>query len=254
MSSPLKTTEERTEATGSTEVAESSKMFLIRHLNKMGNSHDRWWNRLSDEDAKLWNIVHNIYEYSINPFLQKKNNIDKLIDNLKGKTINHVICSPFIRCIQTAILVVNSSKLTITNKIIHINFGLGETIQADLEFKIPVNMREVFNFSKDFITKNFNKLDYVLDDATPELVISKYETDADYDARILKVLNEIRETYSGNILIVTHGNARKQFTDTRSGMGYGSVYDIKLPSSRHKEKYIKYKTKYLQLKNKLTNS
>ena len=65
--------------------------------------------------------------------------------------------------------------------------------------------------------------------------------------RILEELNVIRKKYSGNILVVTHADAFKQFNVEEKRMDYAKVYNINLDrlEGGYKQKYMKYKIKYI---------
>ena len=249
-----KTTEESGEVVA---VAPIPQIILIRHLERIDKDNkehpeDNWSKRiLTDRDAKAWNLLYKDYNFIINPFLKDKTSINALICNLKEIKIDHIVCSPFIRCIQTAILVANSPELTITDKIIHINYGLGEIIDYESGFRnTPVNMKDICDFSKKYIAEHFKLLSYTLEDTNPDLVITKFEKQKGYDERVLKAVNDIRSTFKGNILIVAHSYTRRQFSVSgTSGMSHGKIYPIYLQSPvSYKDKYIKYKTKYLELK------
>lgn len=229
-------------------IVELPKIMMIRHLERIDYSDNP-----SSKEYKEWLTKKTNYNYLINPYLDNENSAKRLIDNLYGKHIDHIICSPFVRCIQTAIMVTNSDELDISDKTIHIDYRLGELIHREFSFNVPLNSEEVFEHSKIYIDENFNTYRYELDTSNNlPLVFEDYESDEAYDKRILDELKNIRSKYSGNLLIVTHADAYKQFNEGRKGMNYATIYNInlELTGDSYKEKYIKYKTKYLELKAK----
>jgi broad specificity phosphatase PhoE len=224
------------------------KIFMVRHLERIDTSD------LPMSSAyKEWIIQRNDYNYLINPYLDTEISIGKLVDNLEEKKIDHIVCSPYVRCIQTAILITNSRDLDIVDKTIHIDYKLGELVDESYLFRVPLNVESVYSHSKRYIGEKFNTIRHTLDDADNlPLVFDDYETREQYNKRILDELKNIREKYSGNILVVTHADAYKQFNSEKKAMDFGRVYDINLGSvGGYREKYIKYKTKYLELKAKI---
>lgn len=229
--------------------SESPKMFMVRHLERIDMNQ-----RPSSAEYKEWLSLKDIYDYKINPYLDKENSVDRLLENLEEKKINHIICSPFVRCIQTAILIANSKDLEITDKTIYIDYKLGEFVHESFEFVIPVDISNIYEHSKKYISENFNSLPFTLNESgILPLIYREYETDEQYHKRILDELKLIRTTYSGNILVVTHGDAFTNLSPDKKRMEFGKVYKIELPETTggFREKYFKYKMKYLELKSKL---
>jgi broad specificity phosphatase PhoE len=224
------------------------KMFMIRHLERIDMSDNT-----RSPEFEEWKKIREDYDIKINPYLDTHISISRLVKNLEDKKIDHIVCSPYIRCIETAILVVNSRELNITDKTIHIDYKLGELVHPDLSFQKPHVVDRVFENSKRFVEEKYRTMSFTLDNSDNiPLTFEEFETDEEYDKRISNELKEIRRKYSGNILIVTHADAHKQFTRDRKGMDFGIVYNIDLDlTGGYKEKYLKYKSKYLDLKAKL---
>ena len=227
---------------------ELPKIFMVRHLERIDYSDNP-----SSKEFKEWLSQKSDYNYLINPYLDAEISIGRLRENLEEKHIDHVICSPYVRCIQTAILITNSPDLNIVDKTIHIDYKLGELVNEIFSFRVPLDVETVYTHSKKYIEEKFNTITLSLDNSnnTP-LIFTDYETDEQYDKRILDELTNIRERYSGNILVITHADAYKQFNAERKGMDYGRVYNINLGvGGSYREKYLKYKTKYMELKQNL---
>ena len=223
------------------------KMFMIRHLERIDMSDN-----LMSPEFEEWKKIREDYDIKINPYLDTSISISRLVENLEDKKIDHILCSPYVRCIQTAILIVNSRELDIVDKTIHIDYKLGELVHPSLLFEKPHSVDRVFENSKRFVEEKYSSMSFILDNSDNlPLTIEDFETDEGYDIRILDELKEIRRKYSGNILIVTHADAHKQFTEDRKGMVFGRVYNINLEmDGGYKQKYLKYKSKYFDLKSK----
>lgn len=215
-----------------------SNIYLVRHLDRIDNED------CSLEETKLWNSTfRKEYIYQINPYICKSNNkLELLIKNLGDVKFDHIICSPFLRCVETAILIKNNYP-NITNKEININFNLSELICEDFSFTVPLNIQDIYLHTKKYLIEHNS--DYKLIDYNTELKFDSYETDEEYNLRIKKAIRDINEKFKGNILIVTHRDA------LNIGMKYGFVYNIKLDvlDGGYYQKYLKYKGKYLKLKN-----
>jgi broad specificity phosphatase PhoE len=230
------------------EAVSRPKMFMIRHLERIDMSDNT-----RSPEFEEWKKIREDYDIKINPYLDTHISISRLVENLEDKKIDHIVCSPYVRCIQTAILVVNSRELNITDKTIHIDNKLGELVHPSLLFEKPHVVDRVFENSKRFVEEKYSSMTFTLDNSDNlPLTFEEFETDEEYDKRILNELKEIRRKYSGNILIITHADAHKQFTADRKGMDFGRVYNINLDmDGGYKQKYLKYKSKYLKLKSKL---
>jgi broad specificity phosphatase PhoE len=240
---------EKTETTSA--AAELPKMFMVRHLERIDVTNNQ-----STEEYKKWLKQSNDYNYLINPYLDTEISVSRLGENLEDIKIDHIICSPYVRCMQTAILIINNLGLNIINKTIHIDYKLGELVDEAFFFRVPLNIESVYLHSKKYIEEKFNMLSFTLDDKDNEpLIFTNYESMEEYNKRILDELKVIREKYSGNILVITHADAFKQFNTERKRMEYGRVYKIDLDrlEGGYKQKYMKYKTKYIELKKKLRN-
>jgi broad specificity phosphatase PhoE len=241
---------------------EMPKIYMVRHLERIDVT-----NRPSSKEYKEWNETKKKdYKYLINPYLDidTEISIGRLTSNLDGVHIDHIVCSPYVRCIQTAILIVNLPGIDIMDKTIHIDYKLGEFVDESYSFKVPLNIEDVYSHSRTYIKEKFNTKEYVLDNkdnkGNTSRIICDFETREKYNKRILDELKNIREKYTGNVLVVTHADAYKQFNKDKIEMNYGKIYQIDHAKiyqidldavGGYREKYIKYKTKYLELRSKI---
>jgi broad specificity phosphatase PhoE len=220
---------------------ETSNIYIVRHLDRIDEDD------CDIESSRKWNGIDRLqYINKINPYICKTNNkLNKIIVNLNATepTIDYIICSPFLRCIETAILIKNNYA-NILDKTINIDFNLSEFIVRYYGFTIPINISEVYEHSKSYLTSNYS--DYLLNELNTELSFDKYETDEEYTERINKVMTDIKLKYSGkNVLVVTHKDA------LNLNMRYGEVYKLNEDltfSGGYYNEYIKSKSEYLSLK------
>lgn len=231
-----------------------SKIFMIRHLERIDVDD------ASPAECRLWGSTHSKDPlFKMNPYIIKsENKLPKLVSNLNetGVVIDSVVCSPFLRCIETAVLLVNSSD-KFKDKIINIDFNLSEFLNSDYEFqRFPLDVKEIYEHSKSYIQTSLAGKEYTLNELNTDLVMHASEEEAAYRARIDKVLKELRSKCSGNILIITHADAYVPYNAARQQMKHGMVYELDIPASEgagggYYKKYLKYKMKYLKLKNSL---
>jgi hypothetical protein len=250
-----------------------TNIYLTRHLQRIDDtsSYDKTlelkWRNVDEKDIR----------YKINPYLvdiaKDPKNIQDVLKKIPSKTINVIISSPFLRCIQTSLLLRNQiNKLKEEDhlepiKQIHINFGLSEIIDDAIFYPVttPINIREIFEFSKDYLSANEGLSPDILleSECIPEIYddeidFKKTPEDEKYRVRIKQTLHKIYEKYSGqNILIVTHADSgiifppfkKLDYTDHR--VIHVNPKDITQSgglSNNFKSKYLKYKNKYLLLK------
>ena len=243
-----------------------SKTFMIRHLDRIDGDD------CSIKEMRLWNSTHSKDKiFQINPYICKSNNkLQSLLKTLteNGVEINHIVCSPFLRCIETAILVSNNSPL-IKDKTIHIDFNLSEFLNEDLMFTFPVEIKDIYEHSKSYLASTkFEEGTYTLKDLKTELRMETSESEEAYKVRVDTEIKSLRGSLSGNILVVTHADAYRQYNSSDKSMKYGEVYELPISESEkpvkketepevkadeggYYEKYLKYKMKYLKLKHNL---
>ena len=109
-----------TDLTGKT-----NHIYMVRHLERIDSEED-----VTREETEKWNKIKKEYLNRINPYLQKKTKINKIVENLEDIHIDHIICSPYLRCIQTAMLIANSTDVNIIDKTINIDYRLGEIFHS----------------------------------------------------------------------------------------------------------------------------
>lgn len=238
-----------------------AQIFLTRHFQ-----------RVDDSDSSLvmsrkWNETdRKIKEFEFNPYLSdvvKTNNItDTVLDKIDKDKIDIVISSPFLRCMQTAKLLMDklNESPTRTNKItkIKIHFGLSEIIDTEFIFyaykdQNALNISEIYDFS----LSQFNDLERNLFekvDTENNIINNEVDTlgnEDDYHNRIKTTLVDISvKYYNKNILVVTHADSYKKFNDAGKRFGYNDIFPItdKLKTDvliRQRHLCTKYVTKYL---------
>ena len=256
----------------------NTSMYLTRHLQRIDDSGalntkmDKQWNQ---SDSRELN-------YRINPYLSDKaeqdTNINNVVRNFEDieldsmKNIDVIISSPYLRCLQTSIILTRKinelkkdSGLELITQI-HVNFGLGEFADDIIFFGVepPLDIKKVFDFSLCHLAKNGVGRDaFIVDSTNPEVM--NWETEPEYYDRIKSTLNQIYQTYSGkNILVITHAQSGNIFIN--KNLAYTQVIKINTDlitnsitnlvggnlkeTLYYKEKYLKYKNKYIQLKKK----
>ena len=86
---------------------ENTKLFLTRHLQRIDDSDSSW------DLSRQWNSVDSKkIDFTINPYLS--DHADRHVDNVVAKItepIDIIISSPFLRCMQTALKIMNQCKL-----------------------------------------------------------------------------------------------------------------------------------------------
>jgi broad specificity phosphatase PhoE len=242
---------------------------MIRHLDRIDGDD------CSIQEMRLWNSTHRKDKmFQINPYICKSSNkLQSILKSLRenGVQIDHIICSPFVRCIETAILVSNNSDL-VKDKTIHIDFNLSEFLNEDLMFTFPVDIKEIYEHSKSYLASTkFEEGTYTLKDLKTDLIMESSESEVAYKTRVDTEIKSLRGSLAGNILVVTHADAYRQYNSSDKSMKYGEVYElpitpaptvstaepvkekaeVKADEGGYYEKYLKYKMKYLKLKHNL---
>ena len=252
-----------------------TNIYLTRHLQRIDDSGSRdktleqKWRNEDEKDIR----------YKINPYLadiaKDPHNIKNVLEKIPIENINVIISSPFLRCIQTSLLLQNQINIIKEAarldpiKQIHINFGLSEIMDDDVFYpvKTPINIRQIFEFSKCYLSANEGLApDLLLEsECLPEIChneidFTKNPEDEQYRIRIKQTLHQIYKKYSGqNILIVTHADTGVIFSPFKK-LNYNDHRVIHIDpkditqsggmSDNFKSKYLKYKNKYLLSKKK----
>ena len=124
------------------------KVLITRHLERIDDGSDS-----SIDLMRKWNTVDRKNpEYHINPYISDINSLHKLVSKLQSQPycVDYVISSPFLRCVQTAILI--SHQLNSTQKQrqshcgihnINIDYRLAEWNDSVL-FDVPYNTDVIF--------------------------------------------------------------------------------------------------------------
>ncbi len=229
-----------------------SKIYLLRHYDRIDQDPER----CPPAEMRKWyseNSKKSLYD--VNPYLCAGNRVIDTVRNLAelgGIKFDYVFCSPFLRCIETAIQIMDASPANFTDKKIFIDYCLSEFIDTETDnFKLPLEITTIYEHSKAHLAeKNASFPSYSLVDHNVDLKFDASETEPKYLSRIEKTIKLLRSTYAGNILIVSHGYAIKALDPTIRKMEHGPLYDISSKSAggNYYQKYLKYKFKYLKLK------
>ena len=216
---------------------------IIRHLERVDSDGG------TPEFERNWNMTDSKNElYSENPYLSDKNSSQKLLENLGQMKIDLIISSPFIRCVETSIIVAKSRGLNTIN----IDYGLGE-FNDDLIYIDAYDTNKIYKSTQEHIKKKYPEINLVL--LKNDYVGNKFETEDEYYERIKGVLQGVKEK-NDNLLIVTHNYSLNW--GLKKLLEYGIVYDIpnienlagahEGGGNKYYDKYLKYKSKYLKLK------
>ncbi len=233
----------------------SNKTFLLRHYDRIDQDPEK----CPKEVMRNWNSKdRKEYIFRINPYLCCGNRVEQTtsyIKELDDICFDYVFCSPFLRCIETAIQIMDSTPSNFMSKNIFIDFNLSEIIDTEVDFFVtPLDIKTIYDHSKSYLSdNNSNFKNYTLVDHNTDLKFEESESEEKYEKRISNIVKSLREKYGGNILIVTHGYAIKSFNPSIRKMEHGPLYDITAYATggnydNYYKKYLKYKMKYLQLK------
>jgi len=201
--------------------SENTTFFITRHFDKIttikNGQHSKCFTNI---EIDLFNNKFikdkNIY---LNPFIcdNTYDRVEQIYETLDGYKIDMIFCSPFLRCIQTALDIVNFTKnnkyINIIDKTIYIDFGLSAIFK---EFKLPSTMtqpknifiNDIYNFSTHFIDNYDNKRKKYLftkielfDDTFKKLNFSENFSERFYNT-FVRLQNIFKNKH---ILIITHG-------------------------------------------------
>lgn len=235
---------------------------LLRHFERIDDSGAN--NKKIEEKWKQINSKNKIFLH--NPYLSDKaydkNNILKVINQIPNiQLIDEIICSPFLRCLQTSLIMRNEINQLKTNekKILNIkvDFGLSEYFDknAFYDIELPYNIMNVYNNSIQYLKENnFNVLFEIIN-PNPN-IIRKYENCDIYIQRIKNTINDICEKFKNkNILLISHAYSYMIIEPLKTLKYYEPIkINTKILNEtndeKYKSKYLKYKLKYLKLKNK----
>ena len=239
----------------------SNNIYLTRHLPHV----DAGLSITSSEMVRKWATIDSKdINNKHNPYLSDNisSNIDTLTGNLTDKNIDVIISSPFLRCIQTALKIKESSP-KITK--IYIDYGLSELI-TNYDFTLSNDSFDIEAIYQDSLTKlSEQEKSYLqLLNRTPNTIQNENDNDyvSDYPypryyTRITDTVRRINDTNTDkNILLVSHAYSSNAYQ--KLDLAYSQVVEIvsRTPGGGGKEsedetykmKYLKYKMKYLELK------
>lgn len=250
-----------------------TNLYLLRHFERIDDS-----GAINKEMDNNWNKKDSSI-FSHNPYLSDKayeqKNIEKVVKNIPDiQLIDIIITSPFLRCLQTSLIMMDkinqkkneSSLEPISN--IFVDFGLCEYIDDFIFYDItmPYNLMNIYNNSICYLNEKGINTPFEIFNYQPNN-ITEYENDESYIKRIRETIKKINECFYGkNILIVSHSYSC-MIIDKQKKLEYYEPIKIEqsiLSSSsssssssfnsnatEYKIKYNKYKTKYLELKQKI---
>lgn len=201
--------------------SENTTFFITRHFDKITTiKNGQHFKCFTNIEIDLFNNKFikdkNIY---LNPFIcdNTYDRVEQIYETLDGYKIDMIFCSPFLRCIQTALDIVNFTKnnkyINIIDKTIYIDFGLSAIFK---EFKLPSTMtqpknifiNDIYNFSTHFIDNYDNKRKKYLftkielfDDTFKKLNSSENFSERFYNT-FVRLQNIFKNKH---ILIITHG-------------------------------------------------
>jgi broad specificity phosphatase PhoE len=250
----------------------NTNLFLLRHFERIDDSGandkeiEKKWNQI---DSKNPIFLHN-------PYLSDKAlnqvNIEKVIKQISNiKSIDIIVSSPFLRCIQTSLIMMDKiNQIKITDGLepipyIYIDFGLCEFID-DFNFydiTLPYNLMEIYNNSLEYLNqKQINIEIFKIFNFQPN-IINEYETDDTYFQRVKQTIKKIQECFmEKNVLIVSHAYSYMIIDENKTLKYYEPIkiepcilslssLSSSSSSNEFKSKYLKYKQKYFELKKKM---
>lgn len=236
-----------------------TKIYLTRHLQRIDDGSDS-----SKEYAVKWNTIDSKNpNFVINPYLSDYS--EKYVKIVTGKItepIDIIVSSPFLRCMQTALKI--SNELNISGSLIskiYIDFGLSEFVDDYTFYNAPnsqINIQSIYDFSLSQFSP-VDRVKFELIDSTPQII--NFESEESYGLRIKSTLDQIyRDFPNKKILIVTHAfsyyplvGRELKYTDVfvLAPELFTTVKSDNSDNSTWKQKYLKYKTKYLNLMKKI---
>jgi hypothetical protein len=122
-----------------------SKMLITRHLQRIDGKD------IYDTEKTEWvDIYRKIPGFIENPYISAKNGANIVVSKLVNYIpINIIITSPFLRCMETAIIY--ARRMNVDLKKIYIDYNLGEW-NSDHIYQKPFNSDFIFNHSIKFLT------------------------------------------------------------------------------------------------------
>ena len=194
-----------------------TEVYLTRHLE-----------RVDDDDSQTW---EGRQTYKFNPYLNNTISSVKLLGNLPN-TIETIISSPFIRCVQTAIIVAKNKNINV----IFIDYRLGET--NDVEWIFDGNAykpNDIWIETQKYILsiQKQPNLSYDITNITFNITGTEYEGGEDevpngdetlYNIRMRDALFDITQKNT-NTLIVSHSNSLR-FSKPGKSLAYAEVVQI----------------------------
>ena len=197
----------------------SGMIYVCRHFIRIDQYKD-YKNIVELDEIEKWND----YSFANNPFLIKNNHklVDKIFESLEQNPPDVIICSPFLRCIQTAQLL-NKSKLKI-----FVDFRFAEWNTKMIFENNLYNTREIYNQSVDYIgSDNGLELDNGIELYNDSYAGTIDESKGTYHKRIQNAITSIStdpNLSNKTILIVTHGDSLVWYN--KKTLKYGELIKV----------------------------
>jgi len=189
-----------------------STFYVVRHLQRV-DSEDS-----SMKMSRQWNKT-DYRQYQNNPYLSDKidESKNKILSSLPN--IERITSSPFLRCIQTALIIAKSRGIMK----IDVDFGISENISNDIFYGISgMNISEIWEQSIAYLDESDRQMLNLSYEGEYKTI--SIETDEQYNQRIISSMKRIINKNSMNNLIITHSYALRCFD--MQDMRYGDVMKV----------------------------
>ncbi len=192
-----------------------TEVYLTRHLERVDIDNP------SVTIARKWNSI-DTKTYNFNPYLSDISSSEKLLETLANKTIKTIISSPFIRCVQTAIIVAKAKDI----KVINIDYRLGEINDKFMIFYDGVyDPNIIWDQTQKYLNPEQNISFNIINDTYKGGEDEAPDGDETlYNKRMEGVLYDITQKNT-HTLIVSHGHSL-HFIDPKKFLAYAEVVPI----------------------------
>ncbi len=176
-----------------TSLTKPRTIYVARHAHREDSINPSWAQRAQrPHDSPLSAVGHVQAEY-----LAKK---------LQTKEIDHIICSPLLRAVETAVYCARSLHLTVK-----VETGLSEW------FNIPV-----FRGSQEIIS--ITSLEEIFPEINADYLVNgpwpKAETKEDMQDRVSRTVRRLLKALPGNLLLISHGSPTVEIGRELTGETY----------------------------------
>ena len=193
------------------------KVYLIRHLQRIDGDDG------TVDETSEWNTRYRT-EYESNPYIIQNSSVDTLKTNLLTTNSNDnfddffIVTSPFLRCIQTSLLIAN--KLDMSYDKIKVHYGLSELNDGFTVFP-AYTTQSIYDQTLQYLrTKD---LQHTFDVINDDYKGGNAQEDSEYFKRVKNAASDIKKIYNKTI-ICTHAYSAETFG--KAQMKYNDVVDI----------------------------